>query len=91
MSFATYMNEQTYTDPMNVNILEPNPVVMTKEETSRYEQQYQPLLSQFLDRQSRMREDFEMNDRSFEFNAAFVLIAALGIFYVYTFVRMLMR
>ena len=90
MSFSTYISQPTYIDPMS-GILEPDPTVMVKPETQRLETQYKPLLSQFLDTQHRMREDFDMREKSADFNFAFFAVAAIGIIYVYIFVRMLMR
>ncbi len=90
MTFSTYINSDAYLEPQPADILEPSPVGMAKLQTPRYETEYQPLLAQYLDQQGRMREDFNM-DRDPAYNIAFLAVAALGIFYVYTFVRMLMR
>ncbi len=88
MSFSTYADPAVYTDPSSLKILEPSPEVMPKLETSRYEDSYTPLLQAFLDASAPIKEPFIFGDiKSMSYYIAFIIVAAIGSFYIYTFMR----
>ena len=86
--FSTYATPAVYTEPLGVNILEPSPEGMEKPETDRYEAQYTPFLSAFLDSRNPVtNESFLFGSNSMAFNLAFIIVACIGAFYIYIFMR----
>ena len=88
MPFSTYATPAVYTEPVAVAILEPSPEGMEKPETNRYEAEYTPLLASFLDAQNPITEPFLLASPSrMAFYLAFIIVACLGAFYIYAFMR----
>ncbi len=93
MSFSTYATPTQYTDPVNVKILEPNPVGDLHPETQRIEPPIKPLLKDFLDAQTAY-ESFQMASSadkkiSATYLVTFFLIIFIGMFYIFQFYKLI--
>ncbi len=87
MSFSTYATPQVYTEPVSDKILEPSPDHMEKTPTERIAPPVRPLLRDYLDKT--ISEAFEMakpdSSTTLAYYISFLLIAIVGIVYVYMF------
>lgn len=89
MQFSTYATPAVYTEPVTTRILEPSPADMQKPETSRFETQYPVLMDASLPK-GPFLEPFETEaspKRGMSFYLAFLIVAGIGAFYIYAFMR----